>query len=215
MGWVALAIVALGAAAALWALRAPRALAMILAAALVLGAAGYAWQGRPTLADAPRAAQVQGLEMEPGLVAFRSAILGTRHRGAFSTADAAILAGRPQEAVEVLIRAVGRAPDDFAVWTALGTAYSLNDNQQLSPAASFAFARAVALAPREPGPPFFLGLALVNAGELEKARAAWARALALAPADAPYRRDIEERVRLLDGFIGMMASGQGPGGARR
>ncbi|WP_066548068.1 MULTISPECIES: tetratricopeptide repeat protein [unclassified Sphingomonas] len=205
MGWVALAVLALAAGALLWLCGAPRALTMILAAALVLGAAGYAWQGRPTLADSPRTAQARQLEMEPGLVAFRAAILGTRNRGAFSTADAAILAGRPDEAVAVLIRAVQRAPDDFAVWTALGTAYAINDNQQMSPAASFAFARAVRLAPREPGPPFFLGLALVNAGELEAARAAWARALALSPRDAPYRRDIEERVRLLDGFIGMMA----------
>lgn len=204
MGWLALALVALGAGAALWILGVPRLLATVAAAAILLGATGYALQGRPMQPAAPVATADQGLQVDPGLIAFRAAILGERHRAAMSQADAAMARGDKGEAVRILIDAVRRAPDDPGTWTALGTMLAVHDGQQLSPAARFAFAQAVRLDPRAPGPPFFLGIALLNAGELEPARTAWGRALALSPGDAPYRRDIVERIRVIDGFRAMM-----------
>src|SRR3546814_11342997 len=57
------------------------------------------------------------------------------------------------------------------------------------------------LAPKHPGPPFFLGLAYVRAGEFAEARPFWARALDLTPGDASYRPEIAVRLMLLDRFL--------------
>ncbi|GAA0733515.1 tetratricopeptide repeat protein [Sphingomonas japonica] len=205
MGWLALALVGAAAGAALWLGRMPRGLAAIAAAALMLGATGYALQGRPRLAGQPATSAAQGLTIEPGMVAFRSAILGDAHRAPWSLADAALARGDARESVAILIDTVRRAPRDASAWTALGTGLAIHDGQQLSPSARFAFAQAIRLDPHAPGPPFFLGLALLNSGELEPARTAWHRALALVPADAPYRDDVATRVLMADRFIAMMA----------
>ncbi|WP_448501890.1 tetratricopeptide repeat protein [Sphingomonas sp.] len=204
MGWLALALVALGAGGLLWLLNAPRSLVSLLAAALLAGATGYALQGRPLQPAQPVARGAQGLNADPGLVTFRMAILGTRHRAPMSLADRALAEGRRDEAVRIMLDTVRREPNDASAWTGLGTMLAVHDGQQLSPAARFAFARAVAIDPKAPGPPFFLGLALLNAGQLEEARTAWQRALALSPPDAPYRNDIAERIRIVDRFAAMI-----------
>ena len=51
---------------------------------------------------------------------------------------------------------------------------------------------------------FFEGLAWMRAGDFAKARVRWRRALALTPADAPYRDAIAQRVMLLDQAMTMM-----------
>ena len=56
MGWIMLALIGLTTAALLAVLRLPRLLWPLAGAALMLGAAGYAWQGQPDLAAQPVAA---------------------------------------------------------------------------------------------------------------------------------------------------------------
>ena len=63
------------------------------------------------------------------------------------------------------------------------------------------FRRAMSLAPGHPGPPFFLGLAYIRAGQFAEARQWWARALRLTPADAGYRPEIADRLALLDAAL--------------
>lgn len=213
MGWAALAAIALAAAAALWALGAPKMLASLLGAALLAGATGYALQGKPLQPAQPVARAAQGLNADPGLVDFRLAILGTRHRAPMSLADRALAEGDRGEGVRIMLETVRREPNDASAWTGLGTMLAMHDGQQLSPAARFAFARAVTLEPTAPGPPFFLGLALLNAGQFDDARAAWVRSLALAPPDATYRRDIAERIRIVDRFAAMVEGAPGGAGA--
>ena len=77
------------------------------------------------------------------------------------------------------------------------------------PTAQFAFRRAFQLAPSEPGPPFFLGMAHVQAGDMAAAKRAWLLALSLAPRDAPYRIDIAEGLVMIDQFMAMQAVGAG------
>lgn len=212
MGWLALALVGAGAGVILWAAGAPRALAALLGAAMLLGATGYALQGRPELAAKPAAAQAESLQTDPGLVEFRAAILGDRHRAAMTMADRALERGDRRAAVRILLDLVRRAPRDAGAWTMLGTVLAAHDGGQLSPSARLAFARAAAIDPQASGPPFFLGLALINAGEIDAARRAWRRALALTPATAPYRQDIALRLGLVERFAAMM---QGAPGAPR
>ena len=74
----------------------------------------------------------------------------------------------------------------------------------------FAFRKAVALAPQAPGPPFLLGQAYLQSGQMAEAKVAWLSALTLAPRDAPYRIKIAERLVLIDQFMTMQAGQQAP-----
>jgi cytochrome c-type biogenesis protein CcmH len=180
---------------------------------LLLGATGYAVQQQAGLPGRPATAQARAVEVDPGLVAFRSMILpGTAaDRAALADADTALRRGDTAGAAAGLLAAVERAPTHAALWTGLGRALAAHDAGQLSPAARVAFRRAVELAPTEPGPPFFLGMALAEAGDLAGAKTAWLHALRLAPPDAPWRVDIAERLVIIDNYQRMMAEAQ-PGG---
>ena len=57
-----------------------------------------------------------------------------------------------------------------------------------------AFGRAAELAPDHPGPPYFLGLAYAQGGQMDQAVEIWTRLLARSPADAPWRAQVEARL---------------------
>lgn len=209
MGWFMLAAVVALAAGLLLVLRVPRLLWTTAATALVLGCAGYAVQGRPGLADAKPRPQVKSIETAPDVIALRSAMWGkftveSQYEVAF---DALMRVGDARSAVKLAIGGVTKYPDSAELWTDLGSGFVTHD-ASLSPPARFAFDRAIALAPHHPAPRFFRGLGHVQSGQLAEGRADWAQALALAPANAPYRAGIEERIAVLDQFIAMAAQAQ-------
>ena len=207
MGWVSLVVLGVVAIIGLRLAGLPRAIGWFAGAALMLGATGYALQGRAALAGHPVAANATGIEVDPGMIAFRTMISpGTADDvRVLAAADGHLRAGNTGAAVQAILDGIALRPRDAALWTGLGGALAAHDGGEVSPAARFAFVRAWRLAPREPGPPFFLGLALVQSGDLPAAKTAWLRALALAPRDAPYRVDIAERLVLLDQFEAMAA----------
>lgn len=201
MGWIALALAGLAAAAGLWALGLSRRLWSLAGAVLLLGATGYALQGRPALPARPVVADAVPIEVDPGMIAFRDAVFAPSREDALTlaTADARLREGDARGAVAGLEQAVAARPGDAVLWSGLGYTLALHDSA-VSPPARFAFARALALAPRQPGPVFFLGMAYANAGEFAAARPAWVRALQLSPATAPYRGDIVARLAAVDQF---------------
>ena len=87
------------------------------------------------------------------------------------------------------------------MWTGLGLKLAENDAMQISPAAKLSFERAMQLAPKHPGPPFFYGLALIREGKFEEARSWWEKAVALSPENASYRKELVVRLFLLDRFL--------------
>lgn len=208
MGWVWLAAIGAGAALLLWRLRVARELWAFAGAALLLGAAGYALQGRPALTGTSVEAGVRPIAVDPGMVTFREAVFGrVTAAGAYLTAaDAMTRIGDTGNAVKVILAGIAKMPDSVALWTGLGSALTTHDAGLMSPAAMFAFDHATRLNPRHPGPPFFRGLAHVRAGEFPQARRAWRRALALTPPGISYRPDIAERVALLDRYLAMAAA---------
>lgn len=208
MGWLWLVAIGLGAFALLWFGGVPRALASFIGAALLLGGTGYAVQNQASLAGKPVRANAQGIDVDPGMVAFRAAIMpAPRDEVAILiTADDRVRRGETQSAVDQLRAATDRRPGSSTIWTGLGNALVAHDHGQLSPAAEFAFRRAFQLAPDQPAAPFFLGLAYAQSGRWAAAKRAWLLALSLTPRDAPYRIIIAERLVLLDRIMAMPAA---------
>ena len=209
MGWVWLAVLGAAAMAMLVALGVRRPLWSFVGAALMLGAAGYAWQGSPGLGGStpdPRAATPPD---DPDTVRLRDAMLErfTLDAAYLIASDAMGARGDDRSAIRVLLGGISKIPKSFALWAALGTAYARHDGGQVSPAARFAFAQARRLAPAHPAPVFFEGLAHVRAGDLAAARPLWARALAVTPVGVSYRGDIAFRLALLDRLLVMQQAG--------
>lgn len=209
MGWLWLFVIGLAAFGTLLLAGVSRALAIVIGAALLFGAAGYAWQQHATLAGHPVRADAEKIDVDPGLVAFRSVIMpGLPGDGnVLAIADAGLRAGDTTAAAQGIVDALRQRPNDPALWAGLGSAIAAHDGGQVSPTAQYAFRRAIALAPDQPGPLFFLGLAYVQAGEIAAAKAAWLEALKVAPHDAPYRMDIAQKLMMIDQFQAMQASG--------
>ncbi len=206
MGWLLLAALVVVAFAALVLLRLPRLLWSMVGAALMLGAAGYAWQGRPTLPAQPARTDTTDAESIDGLVELRTQMFGRYGAdGAYLTAaDAMARSGSPRYEVQTILGGIRGAPKSAALWTALGDALSRHDRGQLSTPAKFAFDQAIRLAPREPGPRFFLGTAQVRATDFLGAERSWRQALALTAPTASYRPAIVERLSLLTTLRAMM-----------
>lgn len=211
MGWAIMPVIGIGAAGLLLALGLRRGMWSIVGAALMIGAIGYAVQGRPGLAGHPVRADAQGIAFDPGIAELRGAMFGRYGDDAmyFITSDGLQRAGESESAVRLLLGAIRHKRSDPALWTELGTTISGHDGGYVSPAAELAFGQAERLAPTDPGPVFFAGLAAARAGDFSGARPLWAKALALTPADAPYRPEIAGRLALLDRYLALIAASGG------
>lgn len=201
-GWALFIGLALTAGVTLWRLRFPGGLKLFALAAVMLGAAGYAWQGSPGRAGAPVSAQATDLAIDDETLAMRNAMFGRfGASGAYLTpADAMMRIGAPDAAARMLQGGINKSPRDIVLWTQLGTVIAMRDGK-LSPAAQFAFRRAIALGPAEPGPWFFMGLAQIKGGDFVTGRASWAQSLALTPQSYGYRDEIATRLALVDYFL--------------
>lgn len=200
MGWiVALFLAALTGLVLLRFGRLPKGSSGFVAAAMLVALAGYAWQARPDLAGAPR--QAVDEEKIPDTVFSRER---TKMFGQFNAAgdwltaaDALEREGARRSAVSVLNEGVRQNPGSADLYVGLGNALTLYAGGMVTPAARLAFDRAAEIAPNHPGPPFFLGLALAQAGQLDEAGNVWRELLDRTPADAPYRADLEQKLAQL------------------
>ena len=209
MGWIALAAIGLATLAGLALLRGPRLLWTMVGAALMLGATGYALQGRPTMPSRAALANAVAVPDDPTIVDLRDRMFGRfTSEGAYVVAaDAMERIGERRAAVQAILGGLNRSPHDAELWTALGNTYAIHDGGQVSPPALFAFQQAMRVAPSHPGPPFFLGLAYIRAGAFGEARRWWVLALRLSPPGTSYRRDIAVRLAVLDRLLAMQRQG--------
>jgi len=198
-----------GAGLAVFVRRDPGAL-QFSAAALLLALAGYAWQGHPGFAGAPKAAPGRQQLPDSDFAKTREDILGRFDQASawLTIADGFQRRGDTRSAAELLQNAVRRSPDNADLWVGYGNALVMHGGGMMSPAAQLAFQRAAALAPDHPAPRFFYGLALAQGGNYDAAERIWRELVANAPPDAPYRRIVEERLRALEEA---RAAGQIPG----
>ncbi|BEV01356.1 tetratricopeptide repeat protein [Novosphingobium olei] len=209
MTWMLILLIAAAVFAILaFVLRIPRAGWEIAGAALLFGVAGYALQGHPGYAGAPKQAVETDKTADSALLKQRQEMGDAFGKGAtwLTLADALSRQGQFRAAADVLKTAVEKNPEDADLWVAYGNALVGHSDGLITPAAQFAFQKAAQIAPDHPGPPFFMGLALAQSGKLADARAIWAELLRRSPADAPYRADLESRLARLDQMLA--ASGQ-------
>jgi len=184
--------------------KAPRSGWEAVGAALLLGVAGYGLQGSPGMPSAPKASAEDASRDARALVEARIALsdsgIPPTNRWVV-LADGLARNGRFAEAAEILRGAIADNPKDAEAWTALGNALIAHAEGMPTPAAIYAYDRAMKANPRSPAPRFFLGAAMAQSGQFQQARDLWAQALALAPKDAPYREGLAERLGQLDRFL--------------
>jgi len=196
MGWLILLFVFAAALGASWLLGVRGGLLKGVAAALLLGATGYALQGRPDLPGSP-AEGSEGRGVVP-LTEARHAFFGnfSPEESWLRVSEALARAGNTQDAVGILQNAVGRYPSDEQLWIGLGNAL-VDHAHGLTPPAELAYQRAAEVAPGRPAAPFFYGLALARSGDRAVAVEIWKRILANSPPNASWRPLIEQGVAAL------------------
>jgi cytochrome c-type biogenesis protein CcmH len=163
------------------------------AAALLLGAAGYAFQGSPDLPGAP---------VEAGETSQSFPLTEARHAffGEFTPAESWLRMsealsrdGKSEDAAGILQNAVRRYPGDPQLWIGLGNAL-VDHAHGVTPPAELAYRRAEEVAPGHPAASFFYGLALARSGDREGALKQWSQILATAPKDASWRPLVEQAI---------------------
>jgi len=196
MGWVILLAVFVASLALLWTLKVRGGLLTASAAAMFLGASGYALQGRPNLPGAPAVGE-EGRDVLP-LTDARHAFFGNFAitEPWMRMSEALARDGKSEDAIGILQNAVKRYPGDPQLWIALGNAL-VDHARGLTPPAELAYQRAAADAPGHPAAPFFYGLALARSGDSQGAVQIWKRILAKAPKDASWRPLVEQGVATL------------------
>lgn len=202
--WLAVGALALAAFAfAVLVLKLPREGLTLFGAVLVFGIAGYAWQGSPGLASAPKARALaegtQGEDMVEGRAALFDHV--TPSPGYLITSDAFARQGRFEDAAALLQKGLKDNPRDQESWLALALALVGHADGFVTPAAVQAFARAEAIDPRHPGAAYFLGNAYAQSGEIVAARNVWKGLLDRSPPDAPWRDGLAAKVAQLDDMI--------------
>ena len=190
IGWLILLLLVMACISALALLKVRGGVLTAAMAALLFGAAGYALQGRPNVADAP--AVGSGEKPVVPLTAARHAFFGnfSAEEGWMSMSEALGRSGDTEDAVNLLQNAVGKYPTDAQLWVGLGNAL-VDHAGGLTPPAELAFRRAAELSPGYPAPLFFYGLALARSGDREAAVAIWKQILTTAPKDAGWRPLVE------------------------
>lgn len=192
-GWVILALLMIIAAAILRFLGVTGAMFKLSAAALLLGASGYALQGHANLAGAPHEDFSPGSHLP--LTDVRQAFYGRFSASEvwLTMSEAIGRRGNTPDAVGLLRSAIRKSPGDPMLWVGLGNAL-VDHAGVMTPPAEMAFNRAAELSPGYPAPIFFRGLAMARSGDPAGAVLLWRRLLAEAPADASWRPLVEDGV---------------------
>lgn len=201
-GWAIMLLLSLAVAGGLWRyLARDMAALQFLGATLLLALAGYAWQGRPGLAGAPKPAPVrQALAADTGFADLRPDLMGRFNNAAnwLTLAESYQRTGDTRSGVEIIQNALRRSPNNADLWVGLGNALVMHADGLMTPAAEIAFNQASRIAPDHPGPRFFYGLALAQGGRHDQAEQIWRQLLAAAPPSANWRDAIQQQIEALD-----------------
>ena len=209
MGWVFVVLLAAAVALGLWRwVGRDMAAWQFVAAALLVACAGYAWQGRPEMAGAPKAAEADRRQ-ESEFALLRPRLLNQFDRaGAYlTTAEAMVRSGNTLSAAKMLHIQLERSPRDMGLWLGYADVLLQHTGGQLTPASEMAFNRAAQVAPNHPAPRFFYALALARIGQFDAAEQYLQQVLAM-PEITDDWRTVVGRAR--EGIARMRAEGPRP-----
>ncbi|HLO20318.1 MAG TPA: tetratricopeptide repeat protein [Sphingomicrobium sp.] len=196
MGWLILLLLIALSLGALRIMQVRGAAFTASAAALLLGGAGYALQGSPSLPGVPSRG-FDSRDVFP-LTEARHAFFGnfTPAEPWLRMSEALAHDGQSEDAVGILENAVKRYPGDAQLWIGLGNAL-VDHARGLTPPAELAYRRAEQVVPGHPAAPFFYGLALARSGDREEALKLWRDILAKAPPNASWRPLVQQGIDAL------------------
>ena len=197
MGWLIFLALAAVVAGVLWRFgRLPKGGLELVGAALFLGIAGYAWQGNPGLPGKPTSAPDTVRQPDSESAVERQKMFSKIGSDAdvLRSADGLQSQGLTLYAIAVIKMGLEKRPNSADLWVGLGNELVIHGGGLMSPAAQLAFQRAETIAPGHPGPPFFMGLAYAQAGQLDRAESVWRALLDRSPADASWRPELEQRL---------------------
>lgn len=201
-GWITLLAFAVLAFALIWRFgKLPRHTLELAAAMILIGIAGYAWQGTPGQPGVTMAAQEKpGRAIDALLVQTRQQMSGRfgADQQWLDSSERFIALGQTQLAVLLIRSGLRDNRNSPALWVGLGDALVAHGDGLVSPAAEFAYRHAGQLAPNDPAPPFFYGVALARSGRAKDALAQWKPLLARAPANAPWRETLAMSIARLE-----------------
>ena len=201
MGWIVMTVLALLVGAALWRFAGLRGAALqLLAAAMLLAMAGYAWQGRPALGGQPKQAADRRTLSETPFAALRGEFVERFDYAShwLIMADGYQRRGDTKSAVAIIKSGLRARPNNATLWTGLGNALVLHGGGTMNPAAELAYRRAIVLAPRHPAPRFFYGMSLIQTGDVAAGEQVWRDLLASAPPRASWRPVVADRLSILE-----------------
>lgn len=197
MGWLIFLFMALIVAGLLWRFgRLPKGGIELVAAVLFLAVAGYAWQGSPGLSGKPTPppAEVRTPDNEAAVERQKMFSKIGSDADVLRSADGLQSQGLTLYAIAIIKNGLEKRPQSADLWVGLGNELVIHSGGMMSPAAQLAFQRAEAIAPDHPGPPFFMGLAYAQAGQLDRAETVWRALLDRSPANASFRPELEQRL---------------------
>jgi tetratricopeptide (TPR) repeat protein len=171
----------------------------LLGAALMLGVAGYAWQGSPALIGKPTPPRANHPASDTLFADERKIWLGTvgPEIEVLDAADYRIKANDPDYAIAILRSGIKTAPDSMILWLGLANALVTYADGVVTPPARYAFEHASMLAPKNPAPAYFMALDYAQIGDLDTAEKIWRQILATSPADAPWRPLVNQKLAVL------------------
>lgn len=174
----------------------------IAAFMLAIGAGLYLWQGQPQLA----VRSLTGPQQNdiPSLIA----ALSVKVRERPNDITGWILLGRgyltlndPGDAAKAFGEAIAVANAqhrrDAALYSAYGEALTRASAGAVTPDAEAAFRTALAIDPKDFASRYYLGFAYAERAQAQQALAMWNALLADAPANAPWRRELIDRMAML------------------
>ncbi len=179
----------------------------VVAAATVLGLAGYAWQGSPELASAPAqpiAAEIKAADALLQMRADMDSNYGIAKQWLI-TADSFARSGRYSYSAAFIQAGLREHPKNGDLWAGLGLVLLLAGDGQMSPPAKMAFANARKFSPLNRAPDYFSGLVELFEGRPARTVEIWQRLVDGAPDKAIWRPKLESQ---LAGLKTMLQSAQ-------
>lgn len=200
-GWIYLAVLVALTGIGIWRFGRPqRGTWELIVAALLIGTAGYAWQGRAALEGAPRFSKMVESRFDPTEAELRIGLTDRFGPAAkwMTISDGLARSGDTEDGANIILSGLKQSPQDPALWVGMGNALVTHNEGTMSPAADYAYRQALRYDQRGIASRFFYGLALARSGQLQPARDLWVELLKRLPDDIPLRAEVERNIVTID-----------------